>query len=94
MTVIHIEHPVPNFDGWRKAFTADPIDRKSSGVKKYRLYRSSTNPNYVAIELEFDNLQDAENTLSKLQVLWGNVEGSIMTGPKAQIFEIIETGSV
>lgn len=94
MTVIHIEHPVPNFEGWLKAFAADPIDRKSSGVKKYRLYRSSTNSNYVAIELEFDNLPDAEKTLSKLQVLWGKVEGSIMTGPKAHIFEIIESSIV
>ena len=89
MIVIHIEHPVPSFEGWLKAFAADPIDRKSSGVKSYRLYRSSANPNYVAVELEFDNLTDAENTLKKLQGLWGKVEGTVMTGPKAQIFEII-----
>lgn len=94
MTVLHIEHPVPNFDGWKKAFDADPIDRKSSGVKKYRLYRSTSNPDYVAIDLEFDNIRHAENTLKKLYVLWGQVEGTVMTGPKAHIFDVIESGDI
>ena len=94
MTVLHIEHPVPDFEGWKKAFEADPIDRKSSGVKRYKLYRSTSNPNYVAIDLEFDRLENAENTLKKLQVLWGQVEGSLITGPKAQIFDVIESADI
>ena len=94
ITVLHIEHPVPDFEGWKKAFEADPIDRKSSGVKRYKLYRSTSNPNYVAIDLEFDRLENAENTLKKLQVLWGQVEGSVMTGPKAQIFDVIESADI
>ena len=94
MTVLHIEHPVPDFEGWKKAFDADPIDRKSSGVKRYKLYRSTSNPNYVAIDLEFDRLENAENTLKKLQVLWRQVEGSVMTGPKAQIFDVIESADI
>lgn len=94
MTVLHIEHPVPSFEGWKKAFDSDPIDRKSSGVKKYRLYRSLPNPGYVAIDLEFENYQDAENTLKKLQALWTKVEGSVMTGPRVQIFDVIESVSL
>ena len=94
MTVIHIEHQVPNFEGWKKAFHADPIDRKSSGVKTYRLYRSISNPNYVAIDLEFDNKQNAEETLKKLQLLWGQVDGVVINGPKAQIFEVIEESEI
>jgi hypothetical protein len=94
MTVLHIEHPVPDFEGWKKAFESDPIGRKSSGVKKYKLYRSTSNPNYVAIDLEFDRLENAENTLKKLQVLWRQVEGSVITGPKAQIFDVIESADI
>lgn len=90
MIVLHIEHPVPNFEGWKKAFDSDPIDRKASGVKKYKLYRSTENPNYVAIDLEFDNQQAAEGTLKKLQVIWGKVEGTVINRPTAQIFEIID----
>jgi len=94
MTVLHIEHSVPNFEGWKKAFDADPIDRKSSGVKKYKLYRSTSNPNYVAIDLEFESPQNAEDTLKKLQAVWGQVEGIVINGPKAQIFDVIEHADV
>ena len=94
MIVIHIEHPVSSFEGWRKAFDADPIDRKSSGVKNYKLYRSTSNPNYVAIDLEFDDLLSAESALKKLQALWNQVEGTVMTGPKAQIFEVVESAKI
>lgn len=94
MTVLHIEHPVPSFEGWKKAFDADPIDRKSSGVKQYKLYRSVTDPGYVAIDLVFDSLQEAESTLQKLKIVWGQVEGRVMTGPRAQLFEVIETGGL
>ncbi|MBI1781632.1 MAG: hypothetical protein HYR66_09725 [Sphingobacteriales bacterium] len=94
MTVLHIEHPVPNFERWKKVFDSDPVDRKSSGVKKYKIYRSTSNPNYVAIDLEFDNVAYAENTLKKLQVLWGQVEGNVMSGPKAQIFDVIESNDI
>lgn len=91
MTVLHIEHPVPNYEGWKKAFDADPINRKASGVKRYKVYRSTANAAYVAVDLEFEKAEDAESTLKKLQVLWGQVEGKIMSGPKAQIFEVVET---
>ncbi len=94
MTVLHIEHPVPDFEGWKKAFESDPIDRRASGVKRYKLYRSVSNPNYVAIDLEFDNVENAENTLKKLQVLWGQVEGKVMSGPKAQVFNVIESNDI
>ncbi len=94
MKVLHIEHPVPNFESWKKAFAADPINRKASGVRKYKLYRSTSNLNYVAIDLEFDSLQNAESTLQKLQLLWGQVEGIVLTGPKTQIFDVIESADV
>ena len=91
MTVLHIEHPVPNYDGWKKAFDSDPMNRKNSGVKKYRVYRSVSEPNHVAIDLEFADYESAENMLGALEILWQKVEGTIITGPKARLYEIIET---
>lgn len=91
MTVLHIEHPVPNFDGWKKAFDSDPMNRKNAGVKRYRIYRSVNDQNHVAIDLEFADYESAEKMLNALQVLWQKVEGSIMSGPKARLFEVIET---
>ena len=91
MTILRIEHPVPTYDGWKKAFDADPIGRKRSGVTRYRIYRLVENLNYVVVDLEFNNLQDAETTLASLRKLWEKVEGSVMTGPQARILDVVET---
>jgi hypothetical protein len=35
MYVPHIEHPVPNFNGWKQAFDSDPVGRVKMGVRRY-----------------------------------------------------------
>jgi hypothetical protein len=91
MIVLQIEHKVPNFDGWKKAFENDPIDRKKSGVRHYNISRPVDDPNYVIIDLEFDNLNQAEDTLAALRRLWNKVEGEIIFSPQARIIERIQT---
>jgi len=91
MTVLQIEHKVQSFDGWKKAFESDPIGRKKSGVKRYRIYRPTEDPNYVIVDLEFDNLNNAQSTLAALKQLWSKVEGTIMMNPQTRILDIVET---
>ena len=91
---LQIEHKVPNFDGWKKAFESDPINRKKSGVKKYKIFKPVGDPNYVIIELEFDNLEDAENTLAALRNLWTKVEGTVMMNPQSRILDLVESADV
>jgi hypothetical protein len=91
MYMLRIEHPVPNFDGWKQAFDSDPVGREKSGVRRYQILRLIDNPNYVMIDLEFDTAQQAEALLAAMRVVWGRVEGTIMTNPKAQIVEVAET---
>ena len=91
MIILQIEHPVPNFEGWKKAFDSDPIDRKKSGVKRYKIYRLTNNPDYVIIDLEFDNLNHAQATLTALKNLWSKVEGTVMTNPKTRILDLTES---
>lgn len=91
MVILQIEHPVPDFNGWKKAFDSDPVNRMQSGVKRYRIFRQADNPNYIIVELEFDNLDEARNLLAALQQLWKQVEGKIITGPKARIIEMVES---
>jgi hypothetical protein len=90
MIVLQIEHPVPDFNGWKKAFDNDPVNRKQSGVKRYKIFRQADNPNYVIIELEFDNLKQAEDMHAALQKLWNLVEGKVIMSPKARIIEFVE----
>ena len=91
MYMLRIEHPVPNFDGWKKAFDSDPVGREKSGVRRYQILRSVDDPNYVMIDLEFDTARQAEVLLAAMRAVWGRVEGTIMTNPKARIAETVET---
>jgi len=91
MYMLRIEHPVPSFDGWKKAFDSDPVGRVKSGVRRYQILRPTDDANYVMIDLEFDTAQQAEALLAAMRVVWGRVEGTIMTNPKAQIVEAVET---
>jgi hypothetical protein len=90
LTVLRIEHKVPNFDGWKKTFDSDPINRKKSGVRRYRIFRPMDDPGYVIIDLEFDNFIKAETALVALRNLWNQVEGKIIIHPQTRILDIAE----
>ena len=91
MIVLQIEHPVPDYASWKKAFDIDPVNRQQSGVKRYRVFRQTDNPNYVIIELEIDKLDKAKELLAALQVVWKQIEGKIIKGPKTRIIEMVES---
>lgn len=89
--MLRIEHPVPNYDGWKRAFDSDPVGREKSGVRRYQILRPVDNPNHVIIHLEFDTLSQAEALLATLRDVWRNVEGKVMMTPQVQIVEAMET---
>jgi hypothetical protein len=91
MTVLQIEHKVPNFDGWKKAFDSDPIGREKSGVLSYRIFRPADDINYVIVEMEFARLDEAEAVLDSLRKLWVQVEGKVMVNPQTRILDVIES---
>jgi len=90
MTVLQIEHKVPNYSGWKKAFDSDPIDRKKSGVRRHRILRPTDEPDYVIIQLEFETLHGAEEALAALRKFWPKVEGTVMVDPKTRMLDIAE----
>jgi hypothetical protein len=94
MFFLQIEHEVFDFEGWKKAFYNDPVDRKKAGVKRYHIFQRADNPNFVVIDLEFENLSEAESTLASLKILWGNITGKIMMNPHTRILKLIESRDV
>src|SRR5215216_4202529 len=60
MYILRIEHPVADYDVWKAAFDNDPIGRERSGVRRYRIMRTTDDPSHVMIELESDSLGEAE----------------------------------
>jgi len=91
MPIVRIEHSVPNFEGWRQAFDRDPADRKGSGVRRYQILRSSDDPNFVMVDLEFDDLNQAEAFLEKMQRIWNGPGKAVMRDPRARIAERLES---
>lgn len=91
MPILRIEHQVPSFDGWKKAFDSDPAGRERSGVRRYQVLRSIDDPNYVMIDLEFDSNGEAEALLAAMREVWSRVEGTVMVNPQARIVEVVES---
>jgi hypothetical protein len=91
MIVLHIEHKVANFAGWKQAFDNDPVGRERLKVRRYRILRAVDDPNFVVIELEFDSVSDAEALLAAMQAVWGRVQGSLIDSPRTRIAELVET---
>lgn len=92
MTIIlRIEHTTHNFDAWKKMFDSDPLGRKKSGVRRYRVLRPTDDPNYVMIDLEFDTSSAAESFRSALNNMWRNPEAQkVMLNPKLRIVQTVE----
>lgn len=91
MTNLRIQHSVPDFDAWKRAFDADPMDRKASGVRRYRVHRSVADPNLVSIDLEFDSVAQAEALIERLHQLWAGPGGAVMRNPEAWLFDTVDT---
>ena len=92
MPVLRIEHPVPDFDAWKKTFDSDPLDRKGSGVRRYRVMRPADDPNYAIVDLELDTMAEAEALHAALRNLWGRVQGEGLIGaPQGRILEVAES---
>jgi hypothetical protein len=91
MPILRIEHPVPDFEGWKKAFDSDPVGRQRSGVRRHQIMRSIDEPNYVLIDLEFDTTSEAEGLLAAMREVWSGVEGTVIWNPQARIVETVES---
>ena len=91
MPMLRIEHAVPDFEGWKRAFDSDPVGRERSGVRRYQILRSMDDPNYVMIDLEFGSKAEAEALLAAMRQVWSRVEGQVMWNPQARIAETVET---
>ena len=94
MALLRIQHVVPNFDGWKRAFDGDPMNRKEAGVRRYLVHRSVADPNFVMIDLEFDTVAAAERLLERLRHLWAGPGGAVMRNPEAWVVETVESQSV
>ena len=74
----------------KKAFDSDPVNRKVSAVRRFRIYRPVDHPSIVMIELDFENLEQAQATQTALPNIFPNIEGKLIFDIKLNILNIIE----
>lgn len=54
MSILHIEHPITDFETWAAAFGRFGDARRDAGVRSHRVLRPVDDPCYVVVDLEFD----------------------------------------
>ena len=91
MITLRIENKIANYDGWKKAFDSDPINRRQSGVKRYRVYRPIDDTNFIIIDLDFDNLEKAQAAQVALLNIFPKIEGTLIFGVQIKIMNVIES---
>ncbi len=92
MSTLRIEHAISDYDTWKAAFDADPVHRKESGVRHYRIHRPVDDPHYVMIDLDFDGVAGAEALLAKLREVWQSpaVAPALAGPPQTRILDTVE----
>jgi hypothetical protein len=91
MITIVIQHPVADYEAWKRTFDRDPLGRAASGVIGHAIYRTS-DPESVLVLMDFATRAQAEVYLPRLEALWKTVGSSLgLERPTATIYECIET---
>jgi hypothetical protein len=92
MPVVQIEHPIRDFNTWKAAFDRDPAHREASGVRRYQIYRPIDDPDYIAVDLEFDDQARAEAFKAALEEVWRSPQARPALGgsPRVRIVDVVE----
>ena len=90
MYTLQIEHGITDFGLWKQAFDRDPVDRAASGVVGHRISRPVNDSHYIVAELDFNELNQAEQLLANLQAkVWNSSAASpaLHGAPQTRILE-------
>ena len=75
MTSLHIEHRVHDLGRWIETFQSFDDFRAEGGVKDVRVRHGVDDPNYIAVDLEFDSVETARAFLGRLEEqIWPNAQ--------------------
>jgi hypothetical protein len=95
MPVLHIEHPITNFDTWLSAFDRFTEARETAGVVAHRIYRPVDDDAYVLVDLDFTHEEQADRFLVFLQAnVWSSRETSpaLAGEPRTRILTQVPSG--
>ena len=89
MTSLHLEHSVNDLESWLETFRSFDDFRAKGGVTAVQIRHGVDNPNYIAVDLEFDTAEQARAFLGQLETrVWPN-NPHFDGAPTTHIFETI-----
>jgi hypothetical protein len=92
MSILRIEHPVPDYQMWKSVFDSKGPDlRTRFGARRYQVLRPVDDPRYVMIDVDFDSLKKAEGFLAVMRELWAGTGRNVSSEQKARIAEAVES---
>lgn len=94
MATLRIEHPIRDYDVWKVAFDADPLGRAASGVRRHTVHRPVDDPQYVMVDLEFDDADQAAAFLTRLQTqVWTSPAAApaLAGKPQGRVLDKVES---
>ena len=94
MTSLHIEHRInDSLDQWLETFNSFDEVRAQGGVTALQVRHAADDPQYLAVDLEFDTAANARSFLGFLETqIWPNsphVDGT----PTARLLESVGVGA-
>lgn len=93
MHIVQIEHLTTGYERWKAAFDSDPVGREQGGVRRYRISRPVDEPDYVVVDLEFDDRDRAVAFQGALERMWASPQAQQLLGstPRARLVETVES---
>lgn len=95
--ILHIEHPVRDFDTWKRVFDGFHDFRVKHDVRSFRVGRVVDASSRVVIDLVFDS-EDAAATFRRAlqERVWSQQQATdVLTGvPEAVILNLVEDATV
>lgn len=93
MPVLHIEHEISELAVWLDAFKKLAPAREAAGVTRTEVYQPADDPNYIVINLSFENL-DAATKFREFLIgqIWSSPDSApaLMGLPTARVLEEVE----
>lgn len=93
MTTLRIELQVRDYDMWRTAFEGDAGGRQEAGMRRYRIFRATDDPNHVMLDADFDTAGQAEGFLDIMRTrVWPDPSKAPakVGAPHTRIIEMVE----
>jgi hypothetical protein len=93
MPVLHIEHEINGLETWLDAFKKFTPAREAAGVTKTDVYQPTDDPNYIVINMRFENVDAASKFRDFLiERIWSSQDSApaLVGVPVARVLTEIE----